>query len=228
MIHEYDEVDSTQDVAHELAEQGAEAGTVVVAKAQRVGRGRQGKSWSSQPERGVWSSIIERPRDPRALDVLSIRVGLLLAEALDELAMTRVGVKWPNDLRTRDGKLAGILTEARWTGERLAWVAVGVGVNVVAPDGVADAAGLAPGTRHADILSAVVRAVRQAARQEGLLTDDELARYAARDTLKGRTILTPVAGTVAGIDHTGALMVETAGGVERHRTGTVSYPETST
>jgi BirA family transcriptional regulator, biotin operon repressor / biotin---[acetyl-CoA-carboxylase] ligase len=222
------EVESTQDLAHARAEEGKPAGSLIVADAQRSGRGRQGKSWSSQPGRGVWCSIIERPSDASALGVLSLRIGLVLAEALDAFSMTRVGLKWPNDLRTRDGKLAGILTEARWSGATLAWVAIGVGVNVIAPDGVEDAAGLAPGTKRIDVLAAVVRAIRGAAHQTGALTSDELSRYAARDTLKGRRIVTPAAGTVAGVDHTGALLVETADGVERHRTGTVSYPETST
>ena len=208
-----------------------------MADAQRAGRGRLGRSWSSQPGRGVWCSIIERPTDGRALDVLSLRIGLVLAELLEPFAGARIGLKWPNDLvlpqaaeppSRRTGKVAGILVEARWSGDKLAWVAVGVGVNVVAPDGVDDAAGLAPGTKRIDALSAVVRAVRQAARQSGHLGDDELARYADRDTLKGRRIVSPAAGTAAGVDHTGALMVETADGVERHRTGTVAYAEIGT
>jgi BirA family biotin operon repressor/biotin-[acetyl-CoA-carboxylase] ligase len=235
MIHEYEEVDSTQDIAHELAEKGAEAGTVVAAKAQRAGRGRLRREWVSAPGQGVWCTVIERPRDARALDVLSLRVGLQLADALDPLAGIRIGLKWPNDLvlpgaasHKPQAKLGGILIEARWSGSSLAWVAIGVGVNVIAPAGVADAAGLSPGTRREDAVGVIVRAVRQAAARDGHLTDEELARYAARDTLRGRRIVTPAAGTVAGVDHTGALMVETADGVERHRTGTVSYPETTT
>ena len=227
MIHEYDEVDSTQDIAHELAEKGADAGTVVVAKSQRAGRGRQGRAWVSAPGLGVWCTVIERLRDSRALDVLSIRVGLQLADALDPHAGSRIGLKWPNDLvlpqaasREPQAKLGGILIEARWSGDKLAWVAIGVGVNVIAPSGVG-AAGLAPGTKRSDVLDAVIRSVRAAAALRGPLTSEELARYAMRDTLKGRRIVSPGTGTVAGVDHTGALMVETADGVERYRTGTV-------
>jgi BirA family biotin operon repressor/biotin-[acetyl-CoA-carboxylase] ligase len=235
MIHEFEAVDSTQDIAHELAEKGAEAGTVVVARSQRAGRGRLGRAWVSEAGQGIWCTVIERPNDPRALDVLSLRVGLQLAEALEPLAGARVGLKWPNDLvipsAARDlqlSKLGGILVEARWSGDKLAWVAIGVGINVTPPSGVDDAAGLAPGTHRDDALRVIIRAVRAAAAQEGPLTERELAQYAARDTLKGRRILSPAAGTATGVDHTGALMVETADGVERCRTGTVSYPETST
>lgn len=223
----YAEVESTQDLAHAQAEKGVPGGALVVADAQRTGRGRQGRSWSSQPGRGVWCTMIERPRDPRALDVLSLRIGLRLAESLDAYAGDRIGLKWPNDLLVGGRKLAGILCEARWSGSSLAWVAIGVGVNVIAPDGFDDATGLRPGTKRIDVLDAIVRSVRDAASQDGQLSDAELARYAARDRLQGRTILTPAQGTAAGVDHTGALLVETADGVERHRTGTVSYQETN-
>ena len=165
------ETDSTLDVAHALAEGDAPAGTVVIADTQRAGRGRQGRAWSSPAGQGVWCTIIERPADPGVLDVLSIRIGLRLAEGLDALAGERVRVKWPNDLVVRAGKLAGILTEARWSGSRLAWVAVGVGVNVIAPDDVASAAGLLPGTSRSDVLHAIVRSVRAAATTEGHLSD---------------------------------------------------------
>src|ERR1700741_1072471 len=92
------ETASTQDLAHELAEGGAPPGTVVLADAQRSGRGRHGRVWSSPPGRGVWCTILEKPAAPTSLDVLSIRVGIRVAEALDEFAAARVGVKWPNDL----------------------------------------------------------------------------------------------------------------------------------
>ena len=124
------ETDSTLDVAHALASQGAPEGTLVVADYQTAGRGRFGRVWSSRPGLGVWCTVIERPNDPEALDVLSIRVGLRAAQALDALAGERVGVKWPNDLVLAAGKVGGILSEARWTGASLAWVAVGVGVGV--------------------------------------------------------------------------------------------------
>jgi BirA family biotin operon repressor/biotin-[acetyl-CoA-carboxylase] ligase len=221
----YAETDSTLDLAHAMAEKGVPAGALVVADAQRSGRGRMGRSWSSEPGRGVWCTLVERPRDAKALDVLSIRVGLRLAEALDALAGARVGVKWPNDLVLGGRKLGGILTEARWSGASLAWVAIGVGVNVLAPTGVDGATGLPAGTLRVDALVAIVAAVRSAAAAAGELTRDELARYASRDVLVGRRIVSPVAGTVTGIAASGALMVDTARGVEQHRSGTIELAE---
>lgn len=219
------ETDSTLDVAHALAEKGAPSGTLIVADAQRAGRGRLGRTWSSQPGFGVWCTMIERPRDTKAFEVLSVRVGLEAAELLDALANDRVGVKWPNDLMLGGAKLGGILTEARWAGPSLAWVAVGVGVNVVAPADVPGAMGLPVGVQRVDVLSAIVRAIRFAAAAEGHLSTDELDRYDARDMLKGRQITSPAAGRVAGLAASGALVVETALGLEQHRTGTIRFAE---
>lgn len=220
MIHEFDEVDSTQDIAHGLAEKGAEAGTVVVAKAQRAGRGRQGRSWASQPGQGVFCTVIERPQDARALDVLSLRVGLRLAEALDGFAGQRVQLKWPNDLLLREGKLAGILTEARWNGSSIAWVAIGVGVNVSHP-GVEGAAALLPGVSRSDVFHSVVAGVRAAAQCVGTLSPAEVDRFRERDALAGKHILSPAAGVVQGIDASGALLVRGSDGVSAHRSGTI-------
>ena len=238
------EVESTQDEAHKLAEQGVPAGALVVADAQRAGRGRHGRSWSSEPGRGVWCTIVERPSDSRSLDVLSLRVGLELAEALDRFADERVCVKWPNDLvipseagvipsEARNlpfRKLGGVLCEARWTGSMLGWIAIGVGVNVIAPVDEPDAAGLRPGTKRFDVLTSVVQAVRRAAvrsdavRSE-VLSQDELSRYRARDALAGRRIVLPVKGTVETIDDSGALLVRTRSGVEQVRAGTVEFED---
>ena len=215
----YAEVESTQDIAHELAEQGVPAGAVVVADAQRAGRGRQGKSWASQPGQGVWCTIIERPWDSRSVEVLSLRVGLRLAQELDVLAGKQVTVKWPNDLMVSGGKLGGILCEARWSGSILGWVAIGVGLNVSHP-GVEGAAAMRPNVARIDVLDALVRAVRNAAAESGSLNDEELRQFADRDALAGKRIVSPARGTVQGIDHAGGLLVGSDDGVMSCRSGT--------
>lgn len=220
----HDTVGSTQDIAHVLAERGAASGTVVLADAQRSGRGRMGRSWSSEPGQGVWCTVIERPTDPRAIDVLSVRVGLVLAERLETFARDPVRLKWPNDLVAGEGKVAGILVEARWSGASPAWVAIGIGVNVRAPN-VAGATGLRPGVQRTDILEAVVGSARDASRASGWLTGDELSRYNARDLLRGRRIVSPGPGTARGIAPSGALIVEASSGIEQHRAGTIVFAE---
>lgn len=220
------EVDSTQDLAHALAEQGAPSGTMVLADAQRAGRGRMGRSWSSPPGQGVWCTTIARPSDRKALDVLSLRVGLLLAESLDGLAGAMVGVKWPNDLRLGRGKLGGILVEARWSGSTLGWVAIGIGVNVAPPAAVEHAVGLPPETPRVKVLEAAVHAITAASASRDWLSDDEVRRYRARDALAGCRIVSPATGTVIGITPTGAVIVENAQGVHtEHRSGTIRLAE---
>ena len=221
----HDEVESTLDVAHQLAEQGAAGGTVVLADAQRAGRGRMGRAWSSEPGRGVWSTMIVRDTDAKALEVLSIRVGLEVAERLDDIARAQVGVKWPNDLVLHGAKLGGILVEARWTGAALGWVAVGVGVNVVRPDSYAAAAALPRGTARVDVLAAIVAGIRAAAAATGHLSPAEKERFQARDALRGKRIVEPVAGTVTGIESSGALLVMTRQKTERVKTGTIRLAE---
>jgi BirA family transcriptional regulator, biotin operon repressor / biotin---[acetyl-CoA-carboxylase] ligase len=200
------------DLAHERAGQGAQHGFVAVANEQLAGRGRAGRVWSSAPVSGVWASVLMRTPSPTAVGVLSLRVGIELARALDRLAGTTVGLKWPNDLFVGTRKLAGILTEARWRGESLEWIVVGVGVNVrAARDGVPSAA-LRDDARRAEVLCEVARAVLRAGARDDALDAAELSEFAARDIARDKLILEPVAGIARGITATGALRVDTPSG----------------
>jgi len=206
------EVASTQDVAHALAGEGAADGTLVLADAQSGGRGRAGRPWQSPPGSGVWLTVVTRPRDVDALEVLALRVGLALAEALAPLAPGPVGVKWPNDLLVGGRKLAGVLVEARWRDRRPEWAAVGVGVNVRPPATFDAAAALRPDVARLAALEATVAAVRSAAAGRGSLDGGEVARLSARDVVRGRAVVTPVEGVAAGVAANGALLVRGADG----------------
>ena len=223
----FDVVGSTLDVAHELAENGAPSGTMVVADAQLAGRGRLGRSWSSESGRGVWCTVLEHPRDALGLDLLSLRVGLRLALALDAFAGAPVSIKWPNDLQVDGAKLGGVLVETRWSGATPLWMAIGVGINVRPPSDVTGAAGLRHGVQRADVLAAMVPAIRSAAATTGALTTDEMTRLRSRDALAGCRITSPSRGVVVGIDELGALLVrDDSGDVSSHRAGTVTLAET--
>lgn len=223
VVHE--RVTSTMDEAHALAAGGAPAGTLVIADAQTAGRGRQGRAWSSAPGAGVWLTLVERPSDAGALDVLSIRAGLAMAPALDPFAPGPVRIKWPNDLYSGELKLGGILIEARWRGERLDWVAMGVGINLRPPADERRATALRSGVSRLDVLGAIVPPLRAAAARTGPLTPDERAAFEARDLAAGRRCVEPIAGRVAGIDARGALLVETASGVIDVRAGSLVLQE---
>jgi BirA family biotin operon repressor/biotin-[acetyl-CoA-carboxylase] ligase len=221
----FDAVSSTMDIAHDLAARGAASGTLVLADAQIAGRGRQGRTWRSAPGAGIWLTLVERPKDAAALDVLSVRVGLSLAPALEALADAPVRLKWPNDLYAGARKLGGILIEARWRGERLDWAAIGVGINVRPPADEPGASALRPGVSRLDVLCAIVPRLRAAAASRGGLTPGERQAFEARDLAIGRRCVEPVPGRVAGIDERGALLVETTAGLVHARAGSLVFQE---
>ena len=214
-------VSSTLDVAHELAADGAPAGTLVVADEQTAGRGRSARHWCSEPGAGIWLTLVERPTDRSALDVLSIRVGLRAARVLDRHAPERVSLKWPNDLLVGGGKVGGILVETRWRDARIDWVALGVGINLRVPTGVSGAAALMAGTSPIDVLAELVPALRGAASARGVLADGELEEYERRDSIRGRMVREPAQGMASGLDRSGALIVRQAGRDVLCRSGSV-------
>lgn len=207
----FTEVQSTMDAAHDLAEQGAPDGTLVLTDRQTAGRGRGGRTWMSAPGDSITMTLIERPDDAQAVAVLSLRLGLCAAQVLDRYASGAVQLKWPNDLMMPAGKLGGILVEARWRNQRLEWVAIGIGINV-APSDVPETAGLAPGAARVDLLGELLPALRVAASASGGLTEPELAAFALRDWARGREALLPAAGIVRGLSAAGALIIDTANG----------------
>jgi len=219
-----DSTDSTMDDAHGLASGGAPAGTLVIADRQTSGRGRAGRRWASESGQGIWMTLIERPNDAGAVEVLSLRLGLRVARALDRYAESPIRLKWPNDVYVGDGKLAGILVEARWRANRLDWVAIGIGVNVRPPTDVENAAALQPSADRVDVLAELVPAVRAAAQVRGPLSAGELEEFAARDMAAGRTCVTPASGRVCGITPSGELLVDTDVGLRAFRDGSLTFP----
>lgn len=217
-------VPSTMDIAHELAGAGAAAGTLVLADEQTAGRGRGGARWHSPAGSGIWMTLIERPNDSRALDVLSIRLGLKAAPVLERHADAPIRLKWPNDLLVGTGKLGGILVESRWRESFVDWVAIGIGINVERA-AVGDGASLRPGTRRLDVLAELVPALRAAARARGALTTAELEAWAARDHAAGRRCRLPMSGRVRGLAPDGSLIVERDGATALARTGSLVLEE---
>ncbi len=214
------DVDSTMDAAHALAADGAPAGTLVLAETQRAGRGRGGRPWASGLRAGIWMTLIERPRDSAALEVLSLRAGLALAPVLERWMPRPIQLKWPNDLLVEGKKLAGVLIEARWRDARPDWVAIGVGINLTLPPSEAAAIAL-DATDPLDVLAEVMPALRAAAFAVGSLSDAERAAFAARDVARDRKLEAPAAGIARGITAAGELLVETPTGMQTCRAGSL-------
>lgn len=216
----FQRVTSTLDVAHQLAREGAPAGTLVLAEEQTAGRGRAGRVWRSRAGSGVWLTMIERPTDPKAIEVLSLRVGIHAAPALDRFTSAVVTLKWPNDLLVGGAKLAGVLIEARWRSDRPEWVAVGLGINVVPPAEL-HAAAVLPGTSRLQLLEAAVSAIRHAAAVTGSLTAHEVRAFSQRDATSGQRCKEPTPGIARGINAQGALLVERPGSTVALREGSL-------
>jgi BirA family transcriptional regulator, biotin operon repressor / biotin---[acetyl-CoA-carboxylase] ligase len=124
--------DSTNTRARELAEAGAPGGTVVTAREQTAGRGRQGRVWTAPEGKALLYSAILRPLDERHL-LLPLSVPLAVCAAAEALRPgAECQVKWPNDVWLEGRKLAGVLIEAK---PQDGWAVIGVGLNLsIAPD----------------------------------------------------------------------------------------------
>lgn len=129
----YDTLGSTSDEAKRLAEAGAEEWTVVWAREQTAGRGRGGNAFVSPPG-NLYLSVILRPA--RSASVAA-QLGFAAALAVGEAVIRRLPTnrdlryKWPNDVLVEGAKLSGILLESAATQDgTLAWLVIGVGVNV--------------------------------------------------------------------------------------------------
>ncbi len=218
-VHYFERVASTMDLLHQFAAEGAEAGTAVIAGEQLEGRGSRGRSWHSPPG-GLWLSVLFRPPVIEGLEVLSLRAGMAVAEAVGAVVPKPLQLKWPNDLMLGTRKVGGVLCEARWQGDSLGWVAVGVGMNVrnrLPQELTSVAISLAevqPDITPDVIEPPVVAALRQLDLGPGYLSAPELKQFASRDWLRGRELLQPVAGTAAGLGEDGTLLVRTSLGSE--------------
>jgi BirA family transcriptional regulator, biotin operon repressor / biotin---[acetyl-CoA-carboxylase] ligase len=225
-------VESTMDLAHNLAAQGSPAGTAVVAEQQTGGRGSRGRAWHS-PRGGLWLSMVLRPPGAAGVELHALRVGLTVAEAIEATAPgLSVAIKWPNDLMLGEGKVGGVLCEARWQGDRLAWVVAGIGINVSNPvpndlqavgTTLGDhAPGVTPGSLEPGILAGL-RALNGTAER---LSAAELTALRRRDWLRGKPLRGPVTGIAAGIADDGALQVASpTGAIVAIRAGTVELAD---
>ena len=126
----YDAVDSTNLVLKQLAHEGAEDGTVVVADSQGTGRGRMERHFFSPPGKGIWVSILLRPTFlPQDASKCTLMAAVAVARAMERFGL-RAAIKWPNDIIHEGRKLVGILTEMSAEMDRVDYVVIGIGINV--------------------------------------------------------------------------------------------------
>ena len=130
-IHYFDYLASTMDLAMQLGMNGALNGTLVLAESQIKGRGRLGRGWFSPKYKGIYLSLILRPKIlPAACPVLTLMSAVSICEAVKEITGLDAQIKWPNDVLIHNKKAAGILTEMNAELDKVNFVVIGIGLNV--------------------------------------------------------------------------------------------------
>src|SRR5215831_10759519 len=132
-LYHFYKVDSTNAFATRLLNHGRKIvdGTVIIAESQTAGRGRLGRSWHSEPEAGLYFSLIFRPRVPPSLAPLfTLGAAVAMRAAIERDTRLDVDIKWPNDLLTGGKKICGILSEIQAEVDMVRTMIVGIGVNV--------------------------------------------------------------------------------------------------
>ena len=130
-ILRFDSLPSTNDLARELAEQGAAEGVAVLAREQTRGRGRRGRAWVSPRGEGLYLSVILRPTvEPARATVITLAAAIAVAETLAFDYAVAADIKWPNDVHARGRKVCGILVESAIEKSKVDYAVLGVGVNL--------------------------------------------------------------------------------------------------
>lgn len=123
--------ESTQIIAHQLAQQGVPDGTVVLTEEQTAGRGRMARKWDSAYGKGIWMSVILRPDVPlHRAPQFTLITAVAVVRAIEEVTGLRPDIKWPNDILMNGKKSTGILTELQSDADGIQALIIGIGLNV--------------------------------------------------------------------------------------------------
>lgn len=227
------EIDSTNSELMRRARAGRMAPVLLVAERQTAGRGRLGRQWfSAAPDSQTPQTVpcltfsLGLPLAPLNWSGLSLAVGLSIVQSLHPA----LSLKWPNDVWLEQRKLAGILIETASFGQDR-YLVVGVGLNIERPDSTqltTKAAGLRElmpdidaGQALQRLAAPLVRAIHDFVEQGFAPLQ---AAFNGRDALAGLDVALSngTVGIAKGVDHTGALQVQAAGGLMRVNSAEVS------
>ena len=127
----YDETDSTNNRAKDSGEKNGAHGTLFIADKQNAGKGRRGRAWESPSGKSIYMTILLRPQiTPDKAPMLTLIMGLSVAEGIRKVSGAETEIKWPNDIVMNKKKVCGILTEMATEMEYVNYVVIGVGINV--------------------------------------------------------------------------------------------------
>lgn len=233
-----DQTSSTNDDVMRLMRETRTSGIVCLAEEQTAGRGRRGREWFSPVGANFYGSLgWIFPEGIAAVEGLSLAVGVAIARALRRYGADGISLKWPNDIMVGEAKLGGVLVELQAESDGPCMIVVGVGLNLRVTNGMADQLG-----RPVAGLAHCAQGAVQRNQVGGLLLDELLLMLSSygqtgfagyrddwleldglRDCPVAVTGLErEITGIARGVDHHGALRVETISGTELIHGGEVS------
>ena len=128
-VYYFEELDSTQNFAQQIAADKKENGTIVIAEKQTSGRGRLDRKWTS-PKGGIWFSLIIHPKfDVSSSTLIPILSAVALSKSIKKILGVETEVKWPNDIILNGKKVAGILVDASVQANDIDYLILGIGIN---------------------------------------------------------------------------------------------------
>jgi BirA family transcriptional regulator, biotin operon repressor / biotin---[acetyl-CoA-carboxylase] ligase len=220
-IHYFSEVSSTMDTARAMAREGCPDHTVVVAQRQTHGRGRLKRTWSSA-DGGLYFSVVARPTIPvMVASLVNLAAAVHMADTIRSLHHIEAILKWPNDIYANQQKLCGILSQMEAEGDQIAYINIGIGLNVNndpetnEPRAISLKSLLGRSVPRREILEAFLdRFEKQMAHFDPLAV---IARWRANNMTIGRavriqTINNAIEGTAVDIDALGGLVLRLADG----------------
>lgn len=130
-IMSFNQTESTNDIATELASKGVREGTLVVAEYQKKGKGRRERRWICPMGTGILVSLILRPNiEIKKAGILTLLSAISVAKAIHNFTNLQTSIKWPNDVVINGKKVCGILAEMRLDKEKINFIVIGIGINV--------------------------------------------------------------------------------------------------
>ena len=240
----YPVCESTNILAKEAGEADGENGLVFFADKQTLGKGRLGRPWVSPAGYGIWFSILLRPPlPPTVAPQITLASAVGMANALNKMGFD-AGIKWPNDILLDGKKVCGILTEMSADMDKIDYVVVGIGINVLNtefPDEIKNIAtslkmqatekGFDCPTRNviaAELLNALENAYEtlynegfEPIRQQWLANNVTVGQR-----VKVTTVTDETYGVAKSMNEEGYLIIETEDGIEKTVVyGDVTFPD---
>lgn len=236
----YDRLDSTNSHLLKRLQQGERGPRVCLAEYQSAGQGRRGRSWQSPFGSNLSCSLLwHSPLPPARLGALSLAIGVAIAKRLRSTGCTQIGLKWPNDLISKQGKLGGILIQLQGEAQGQSDLVIGMGLNLQMPSQSAaaidqawtDLYRLGCAFSRSRLAGELIQAQLEALEHyecHGLaaFVDD----WQGLDLWQGRQVqllqgTTGIKGRYLGIDQQGFLLLEVDGKQQAFHSGEVSLRE---